>query len=70
MLIHTVELALHGRNYITAGRVDREVDSRRSGVRCYTSQPSPTMSRAAFRTESNEQFTSVAVYLIGGSFGP
>ena len=32
MPIHTAELALHGRNYITASRVDREAESRSSGV--------------------------------------
>jgi len=32
MPIHTAELVLHGRNYVTAGRVDREADSRSSGV--------------------------------------
>jgi len=68
MSIHTAELALRGRNYVTAGRVDRAVDSRSSGV-THRNQHQQCL-ESHFELKLNEQFKSVVVYLIGGSFCP
>jgi hypothetical protein len=68
MPIHTAELALHCRNYVTAGRVDREADSRSSGV-THRNQHQQCL-EPHFELKLNEQFKSVVVYLIGASFYP
>ena len=71
-LIHTAEIALYGRNFVLAGRVDvsldRAADGRRSGD-THRSQHQPCL-ESHFELKLNERFKSAAVYLITASLCP